>query len=112
MNNIIEARNLPEKENIYLRKGMFGYRVVYPNQNENGSINWINLLIGGWGNLFKLLFVLFIIFCFIFGTMEMISSCKDMAKNPCKYISIDCSINSGIEIPKLNLSVVREYEQQ
>ena len=52
MEGIIKAEDLPEKENVYLRKGqMFGWRVVHPIKNEDGSINWFNLFTGGsWWN--------------------------------------------------------------
>ena len=39
-------------ENVYLRKARSGWRVVKPIKNEDGSINWFNLLAGGsWWNL-------------------------------------------------------------
>ena len=91
MKYIIDSKDLPENERVYLKKGLFGYRVVHPIKNKDGTTNWINLLIGGWGNLFKLLFILFIIFCFIYGVQEMLGSCRDMARNPCKYTDLDCS---------------------
>ena len=97
---IIEARNLPDKEKIYLKKGIFGYSIVHPAKNEDGSINWSNLFFGGYGNLFKLLFVLFVIFCFIYGVKDMTKNCADMAKNPCKYTNLDCS--QGIRYNEYN----------
>lgn len=78
-------------EKVYLKKGMFGYRVVHP-VKENGKIVWQNALFGGWGNFFKLLFILLIAFSLLFGVNEMIEGCKDMAENPCDYTNLDCSI--------------------
>ena len=38
-------------ETIYLKKGFFGWRVIYP-YKVNGKINWKNLIAGGnWWNL-------------------------------------------------------------
>jgi len=91
MKNIIEARELPEDERVYLKKGFLGWDVVQPVKNENGTTNWLNLLIGGWGNLFKLLFILLVIFSFLYGVNEMMRGCNDMAKNPCKYTNLDCT---------------------
>ena len=90
MKNIIEAANLPENDKVYLRKGKFGYRVVYPTVNEDGSKNWINILIGGWGNFITLIFIMFVILCFLYGVKEMTTSCRDMAENPCAYFNLDC----------------------
>ena len=110
MSKIIESANLPEGKKVFLKEGIFGYYVVHPTKNEDGSTNWINLLVGGWGNLFKLLFILLIVFSFIYGANEMIKSCKDFAANPCKYIKTDCSnyqdlvYYSNNSVPKLNFS--------
>ena len=89
MQNLTRVENLEEP--VYLKKGMFGYRVVYPIRNPDGSLNWINVLFGGYENLIKLIIILFIFFCFIYGVQEMMGSCKDMAKNPCKYTNLDCT---------------------
>lgn len=94
MEHIIKAEDLPEKERVYLRKGRFGYSVVHPRKNEDGTTNWINLLIGGWGNFFKLLFILLVIFLFLYGVREMMEGCNDLAANPCKYTDLDCSIQN------------------
>ena len=111
MKNIIKTTDLPDGEKVFLKKNMFGYSVVHPVKNQDGSINWINMLIGGWGNLFKLLFVLLVILLFIYGVKEMMESCKDFTANPCKYIDLDCSnrytlnyLTPQIDIPKLNFS--------
>ena len=68
-----------------LKKTMWGWRVVHPVKNDDGTTNWINLLIGGWSNFFILLFILFVIFLYLFGTKELLSGCYDMAENPCAY---------------------------
>jgi hypothetical protein len=80
-----EIVHLAKSENI------FGWRVVYSIKNSDGKINWMNLLFGGKGNLITLLFILFIIAVTVYGVSEMMSSCRDMAANPCKYIKLDCS---------------------
>lgn len=90
MKNLIRVTNVEVP--VYLRKGWFGtYRVIHPLKNPDGSWNYINTVFGGWGNFFKLSFILFIIFCFMYGNYEMNKSCIDMATNPCRYINLDCS---------------------
>lgn len=82
-------------EIVNLKRGAFGYRVVHPIRDDgskltfknifDGNTNWINLVIGGRGNFFKLLFILLIIGLVLFGVNEMVKSCREMAKNPCDY---------------------------
>ena len=36
-----------EGETLYLKKGFMGWNVIAPYKNEDGSINWFNLLTGG-----------------------------------------------------------------
>ena len=88
---VIEASEIPNEEKVYLKKDILGWRVVHPIKNEDGTTNWLNLLIGGWGNLFKLLFILLVIFSFLYGVKEMMRGCNEMAKNPCKYTNLDCT---------------------
>ena len=57
MSNIIESQNLPLDEKIYLKKDMFGWRIVHPIKTDN-KINWVNLLFGGYRNLFFLIILL------------------------------------------------------
>lgn len=98
-------------EKVNLKKGMFGWAVVHPVKNEDGTINWPNMLFGGYGNLFKLLLILFVILSLLYGVKEMMISCKDMAENPCKYTNLDCSIlynNNFVSWGDLN--VTRETE--
>ena len=78
-------------EVVNLKRGMFGYRVVHPHKNEDGTINWINLLIGGWENFWILIFIMLVILSFMYGVKEMMASCNDMAENPCKYFDLDFS---------------------
>lgn len=47
---------------VYLKKGFAGWKVVHPIKNEDGSLNWKNLLIGGsWWNLFGLTAIIILI---------------------------------------------------
>lgn len=88
MKKIIEASELPESEKLYLVKGKFGYRVVHPIKNEDGSWNYINLLFGGYQNLFILIAVVIFGAILYLGISELISSYKLIAANPCDFCSI------------------------
>ena len=90
-NKIFKADELPNDEDVYLRKDMFGWRVVNPIKNDDGTFNWKNVWLGNRKVIiFTIIWILIMGFIF-YGVNEMISSCKDMADNPCKYFKIDCS---------------------
>jgi len=36
-----------EEEEVFLKKGVFGWGVVHPIKDKDGKINWKNFLIGG-----------------------------------------------------------------
>lgn len=110
-NKIIEAAELPEEEKVYLKKDMFGWRVVDPWRTPDGKINWFNLLTGGKKNL-AVTIVLLVLFVLIYlGTQELISNYQMIADDPCAFCK-DCQaqvrkVISGInkyEEPKLNFS--------
>ena len=66
---------------VYLRKARSGWRVVHPIKNEDGSINWFNLLTGGsWWNVLFVCVVVFLI-CFAIWeythNIEILMSCFD-----------------------------------
>ena len=114
MNNIIKAEGLLVNDNVYLKKGFLGWTVVQPVKNEDGTTNWLNLLIGGWGNLFKLLFILLVIFSFLYGVKEMMKGCNDMAENPCEYTNLDCTryYKSSSYMQEYNKELMTDEQQQ
>jgi len=75
---------LIDNEEVHLKKGTFGYRVVHPGIID-GKKNWVNILVGGYGNLITLIFILLVILSFLYGVKEMLTGCSDLAENPCKY---------------------------
>jgi len=98
---IIEAANLPEGEKVYLTKGKFGYRIVHPIKNEDGSTNYINLLVGGWANFIKIVFIIAVILLFLYGVKQMMISCNNMAAHPEQYFD-GCYNESNV----LNISLI------
>lgn len=47
------------EKNIWAQKDKLGWRVIYPIKNEDGSINWFNLITGGsWARLIIMLLVI------------------------------------------------------
>lgn len=57
-----------DKETIYLKKSpFFKWGVVYPLKNEDGSINWFNLLTGGtWARLISVVIIVFLILLVVY----------------------------------------------
>ena len=59
------------------------FKQVYPVLNEDDSVNWINLIFGGWKNFGRLLIILLLIGMVIWQfylTLEYIKYLKDI---PC-----------------------------
>lgn len=102
----VEASELPENEKVFLKKDFVGWRVVEPWKNEDGSINWFNLLVGGKRNLFILVFIMIITFLFYLGINEMISNYQIIAEQPCKFC-VSCFDNSN-PLTQLNISTLLE----
>lgn len=82
---IIKAEDLPLRESIYLKKDMFGYRIVHPIKNEDGTINWISLLFGRKRNLINLIIILLVMGLLFYSYYHDVKSMKDVVENPCNY---------------------------
>jgi len=100
MNEIIEASQLPQNEKIYLKKDFLGWRIVYP-IFEDGKINWVNFLVGGWRNLIALILILLFVFStFAFYQLQIKhfeSYCKEVIENPIKFCKNTLHFYSPIE---------------
>lgn len=81
MNNIISI--LLDKEKIYLKKSRFGYRVVNPIRNNDGSYNLKNLLIGGsWINIIIVGIIVTVILGCLWEYSTNVSNLLECIKNP------------------------------
>jgi len=60
MGKVIKVDDMPFGDKLYLKKDFLGYRIVNPLKNDDGSINWANLLFGGYRNLIILTLLLLI----------------------------------------------------
>lgn len=108
---IIETSELPLGEKVYLKKDFLGWRVVHPIKNEDGTINYFNLICGSKSNLVFLLLLLLLATGFYFGVNELISNYKTIADKPCDYC-VDCInfcnkevINPEINFSNLNITI-------
>lgn len=84
---IIEVRDLPEGDKVYVKKDWFGWRIVQPLRNEDGSINYMNLLVGGKRNFFTLVLILVILLTYLYGTSVMNKDLRFIAAHPCEVCS-------------------------
>ncbi len=74
MKDIIESKDISHDEEVYLKKSnAFGWGVVHPIKNEDGSINWCNLIAGGswWKLLVVGIIIAIIIGCVYFYSRDM-----------------------------------------
>ena len=56
---------------------------IYPPIDENGKINWINLIFGGWKNLVKLLFFMVIVGMVLWQFNEIFNYVAYIKDLPC-----------------------------
>ncbi len=80
MKKIYKIEEVPNEEQIYLTKGILGWKLVYPLKNEDGSYNWINVIFGGWENLIILCIILFALMLFYLSYQEVASQLTDCLK--------------------------------
>ncbi len=74
------------EEGIELKKDSFGWHIVYPTRNKDGSINWFNFITGGtWWNLIKVGGILAIIGFITWSYFRDINACVQVMQDPCKY---------------------------
>lgn len=72
-------------EKIYLKKNfLFGWGIINPIKNEDGSINWKNLICGGsWFKLIVLGFIILIILGAVYEYSMAVSMANEcLSKNP------------------------------
>ncbi len=79
MNNKIKKVWVAKDEKVFMKKGTFGWRIVHPNKNEDGSTNWFNTITGGWSNLFRVGIYMVIAGLIYLGFSETLSSCQLLA---------------------------------
>ena len=71
-----------EGERLNLKKGIFGYRIVHPIKNEDGSTNWFNLITGGsWGNVFKIMAIIFLLLFICWAYKNDVQSLVECCNN-------------------------------
>jgi len=117
MGKIIEAADIPEGDKVYLKKGMFGYRVVEPWKYPDGRKNYFNLLFGGKKNVIILIILILGYTMVYFGIQELISNYKIIADDPCSFCTscheqtrrvIDNLNNKPIDFSNISLKAATE----
>ena len=97
------------EDGTYLDKDRFGYKIIYPWKNEDGSINWFNLCTGGsWYNLMKVSLIVLLILGMVWSYKHDVSLCLGCVEDPCDYcygeIIPDAVANNSIK--SLDLSTL------
>ena len=72
-----------DREKIYLKKSAwFGWGVVFPLKNPDGTINWKNLITGGsWWNLGVVAFIVVILVIAMFEVKNIVSIANECLAN-------------------------------
>ena len=68
-----------EGEQVYLKKGGLGWKVIYPIKDDNGKIIIKHLLVGGsWWNLIFITIFIFLIIGVAFEYKQNMKTCIDV----------------------------------
>ena len=110
----IEREHNGKIEKFAIRRSIDGYRVVYPNKNQDGTLNWKNILLGGsWWNLIKSLVVLGLILLFFWVYNHDTYVCRENAKafvEHCttyiRYLS-ELSKNTSLDFDFNNFTIIK-----
>lgn len=107
---IFRVEELPEKENIYLRKDILGWHIVHPIRNEDGTLNWNNLIFGGKRNALMTLILCLILLGLVFAYSHDVNKINKhyeyISANPimfCKNVAA-----GNYTAAKYNFTVVEE----
>lgn len=84
-NNIIKAEDLPENEIVYLKKDIFGWRVVEPINNEDGSINYRRLILGSKRSWLAAGIIVLMFLLFYLTIHDTALQLKQRVEAPCYY---------------------------
>ena len=89
-----------------VRDKLFGYRIVHPIKNKDGTLNWKNLLIGGsWGNLLMVVALVALMVYLVWQYNQDISQAVECCNAACTNLVGD--INSNMprpSYPSFNIS--------
>lgn len=96
------------REGLYVKKGFDGYRIIHPWKNEDGTINYKNLLChGSYWNLLKLGFILFILLGLSYGYYHDVKVYKEayeeMIQNPDCVAALK-QVRKGVGTPSFNIT--------
>lgn len=103
-------------DDIYLKKGIGGWRIAYPIKTE-GKINHKNLWLGGgWFNLFKTFLVILAIVILSLAYSHDLKACSEVAnyvaENPCDWCNAVMKVKQDNEKyfddMKINITLVEE----
>ena len=85
----------------YLKKDMFGYRIIYPYKNNDGSLNWFNIWTGGsWAKLIVTLLIVSLIIFSVYAYKTDVKTCYEVIENPCDYCNLNPTmINTNLILP-------------
>ena len=114
MKKIIEASELPEGDKVYMKKDMFGWRIVHPYRNpDTNKIIPINLIFGGKRNLVVLLvilaFILSMIYIFKHDIRELEAHYQDVLANPCDFCLDNIKASrTSLEPTYINFSIKKD----
>lgn len=113
MKKIINAREVPESEKVFLKKSFDGWRVVHPFKKEDGTTDWFVVFTGGtWWNFFKTLLIVLLILAVTLSYAHDTQECRDLMENLCDYatnITDYCFSSPDPANPFINMKLPQNF---
>lgn len=104
----IESKDIPVEDKVYVKKDMFGWRIVHPIEGPDGKYNWLNLLFGGKRNAVMLIIVLALASYALWAYNKDISvienKYKEISDNPLAFCRNIKGGNLTVIYPDLNFT--------
>ena len=91
-----------EDERVALKKGLTGWRVVFPIKNEDNTINWKNLLLGG--SIWRLIGILVLVLLILYAFSEY-TQLLNITEACLRALPDNINLQLYLDNPKLNSSV-------
>ena len=96
MRNQTKAQDLPAEEKVYMTKDIFGWRIVHPIKNDDGTTNLVNLLVGGWRNcaisIIVIVMILFLAWSYNKDINTIQANCVNINADPIGWCEEICDL--------------------
>jgi hypothetical protein len=99
-----------DNDKIALKKSFDGWRVVYPYKNEDGTLNWKNIIGNKWSWI-KIILLLLLISAVTYSYMHDTKACfnlmKTISENPLEFCKGITQSITNYTVPIINTTNIK-----